>query len=539
MAYREGNKEVGIWVRVSTEDQVKGESPEHHERRARLYAESKGWDVVTVYRLDAVSGKTVKEHPEAKRMLADVRAGRITGLVFSKLARLARNTKELLEFADVFREHGADLISLAESIDTSSPAGRLFFTMIAAMATWEREEIASRVAASVPIRAQMGKPMGGRAPLGYEWKDKKLVVNPAEAPVRKLIFELFLDLRRKKAVASALNERGYRTRENALFADTTIERLIRDSSAKGMHRVNYSTLAAPGKNGKRRWKLKPESEWVYQSVEPIVSEDLWDKCNAILDEQREKGRRPARRSVHLFTGFVFCHCGQKMYVPSNTPKYLCYGCKTKIPIDDLERIFHEEIKGFLFSPDKIIQHIEQAQGHIAEKTAQLSHLESERAKVQGEIDKLHDLYQADEIDKRGFGARYRPLAERLKQFEDEIPAAQAELDALRITELSQEEILASARDVHSAWPNYAWEEKRKIVEAITDRITVSKSEVSIELFTTLGSSVNSLNEKDESDSPEPPPLNRDSLSVKPHASMSANNWPQLYPVSSSASRHCR
>src|SRR5437870_8978162 len=89
-------KMVGIWIRVSTEDQVKGESPEHHERRARLYAEAKGWEVVTVYRLDAISGKTVKEHPETKRMLEDVTGGRIHGLIFSKLARLARNTKELL-----------------------------------------------------------------------------------------------------------------------------------------------------------------------------------------------------------------------------------------------------------------------------------------------------------------------------------------------------------------------------------------------------------------------------------------------------------
>src|ERR1700722_5463728 len=114
-------KSVGIWIRVSTEDQAQGESPEHHEHRAQEYAKFNGWTVKEVYNLAGVSGKTVMEQPETKRMLSDLRNGRITALIFSKLARLARNTKELLEFADIFRQNNADMISLQEKIDTSSP----------------------------------------------------------------------------------------------------------------------------------------------------------------------------------------------------------------------------------------------------------------------------------------------------------------------------------------------------------------------------------------------------------------------------------
>lgn len=69
------SKAIGIWIRVSTEDQVRGESPEHHEMRARSYADAKGWQVVETYRLNAVSGKAVMQHPEAKRMVADIRSG--------------------------------------------------------------------------------------------------------------------------------------------------------------------------------------------------------------------------------------------------------------------------------------------------------------------------------------------------------------------------------------------------------------------------------------------------------------------------------
>ena len=481
-------KDVGIWIRVSTEDQAKGESPEHHEKRARHYAESKDWTIKEIYRLEAVSGKSVMEHPETKRMLTDIRSHKITGIIFSKLARLARNTKELLDFADIFRECDADLVSLQESIDTSTPAGRLFYTMIAAVAQWEREEIVERIRASVPIRAKLGKPMG-MAPFGYQWLNKQLSPDPKEAPVRKLMYDLYLEHRRKGAVARSLNDAGYRTRNGSKFSDSTIGRLLRDSTAKGLHRANFTQ--SPGKH--KMWKLKPQEEWIYAKVEPIVSEELWTQCNAILDEQQKKHRRPARRPVYLFTGVVYCTCGSKMYVPSNSPKYTCYACRTKIGVDDLESIFHEQLKTFLFSTEELDKYLAETTTTISEKEALLATLMEEKQKLKAEMDRILRLYLDGHLPKENFDEHYQPVCERHKQITNQLPELQGEIDFLKIQHLSKDEVVYEARDLHSRWPTLDFPEKRAIVEIITEKVMVGKDEVAINLCY-LPASVKTLTE---------------------------------------------
>jgi site-specific DNA recombinase len=467
---------VGIWIRVSTEGQALGDSPEHHEHRARAYAESKGWAVVRVYNLAGVSGKTVKEHPEAKAMLDDVAAGRISALIFSKLARLARNTKELLEFSEYFKRHDAALVSLSESIDTSTPAGLLFYTVIAALAEFERGEIADRVKASVKTRAKLGKPLGGAAPFGYRWVDKKLVPDPNEAPIVRRLFELFREHKRLKMVGKILNEAGHRTRGGADFSDTTVGRLLSEPTAKGLRRANYTTSC--GAN--QAWAIKPEEEWIYVPVEAIVSVDLWEECNNILAGRRD-GRRPSKTVVHLFTGYTFCECGTKMYVPSNNPKYCCRSCKNKVPLDDLERVFKEQLQGFVFSPEDVQAHLETADEEIAERKSRLDAIVAERDKTKAEADKVYRLYVDGAISPQGFGDRYRPLEERLGQLDLELPRLQGEMDFLTIRHLSSGDIIKQSQDLYGGWDNLTFEEKRQIVETIVERVTVGKDGISFDL----------------------------------------------------------
>jgi site-specific DNA recombinase len=470
------SKPVGIWIRVSTEDQARGDSPEHHEARARDYAKFNGWTVREVYDLAGVSGKTVMDHPEAKRMLADLKRGHIQALIFSKLARLARNTRELLEFSDLFRQSGADMVSLQERIDTSTPAGRLFYTIIAAMAQWERDETADRVRASLPIRAKMGKSLGGPAPFGYQWKDKKLIPHPEEGPVRWLMYELFLQHGRKKAVVRLLDEAGYRTRRGGKFTPKTLERLIQDPTAKGIHRGNYTTRGGP--NG---WSLKPEETWVHTEVEALVTADVWERCNKMLGPALRDGRPKARKPVHLFAGIAECHCGEKMYVPANSPKYTCRKCRNKISIENLEGIYRDELQGYLMSPEAVTEHLRQSDSVVKEKEALLAVQTGELEKSRREIDRLYRLYQEGQLSSDEFGRFFRPAEERRKQIEEAIPKLRAEVDFCAIGAVSTEEIVAEAQSLSNFWGEMNAEERRDLVEAVTDKIVVGQGEIEIRL----------------------------------------------------------
>jgi site-specific DNA recombinase len=163
----------------------------------------------------------------------------------------------------------------------------------------------------------MVKSKTGTPSFGYERRDSKLVAHPIEAPIRRNIFELFAEHQRKKIVADILNAKGARTRNGAMFTGQTIARLLQEEKVTGV----------PGE------------------AQALVSSELFERCQEILLAQERAGGAK-RKVVHLFAGFVFCSCGQKMYVPSNTKKYICGDCQAKIPADDLEAIFCSQLSHY-------------------------------------------------------------------------------------------------------------------------------------------------------------------------------------------------
>lgn len=476
-------REVGIWIRVSTDDQAKGEGPAVHRERALGYATAKGWKVTESYDLSGVSGKSVTDHPECRRMLQDIASGKISALIFSKLARLSRNTVELIEFSNYFNKYEADLVAVDESLDTSTPAGRLVFTVMAALAQNEREEIQARTAASIPIRAKMGKPLGGVAPFGYQWENGNFEINPDEAPIRKLMFEIYLECKTLKGVASEMNRRGYRSRNGKKFSSTTIRKNLTDPCAKGVRIANY----LKAKQGGKAAMLKPEEDWVRLPCEAIVSVEMWDEVNRLVgaaaDRYRQEGTNRGR-AKNLFSGLVYCgKCKgkQKLYPLSKSKNYVCSKCRQKVPKDDLEKLFVIQASNFLVDEQKVMDVLDKQQNKWRTAKDLLASSEKELLAVQKRIDNCIDLYGNGAIGVEEVKKQMKPLESQKAQLEQSLPELRKTVQNQKAQTSRVVDVISDGQTLADDWEAYEYKRKRSIVESMVERIVLTGQEVLFEL----------------------------------------------------------
>ena len=235
------------------------------------------------------------------------------------------------------------------------------------------------------------------------------------------------------------------------------------------------------KTGTWRTEAKPEDEWGKTACEPIISETLWNQANQIIEEQLKAWKKPGKSPVHLFSGLAFCSCGTKMYVAANTPKYFCRKCSNKIPIVDLENIVRQELKVFFGQPKQIAEHLKNAGRNVIEKSALLEAHQREIAKVREEMTRTHKLYIQEQITAQGFGDFYKPAEQRLNQLMAELPKLEAEVDFLKINKLSADDVLHEANSLYEQWPKLPVPDKRKIVEALIEKIVIGNGEIDITL----------------------------------------------------------
>ena len=324
---------AGLYFRLSQEDERQGESVSIDNQRSMLrkYAEEHGFEVHDEYIDDGVSGTTF-DRPDVQRLLDDAKTGVINTIIVKDLSRFGRNYIEVGQYVDyVFPAFGIRFIAIQDNVDTENRDSNAMEMMpiMNIFNEWHAANTSKKIRAVKKAHAKEGIYTAKKAAYGYKiGTDKKRTpaIDEETAPIVRRIFEMYASGISPIKIAETLNlegvmspatyaysQIGQKPKPNVmgLWTATTIREMLNKIIYIGhMAQLRWTSLSY--KNHKRF--RNDESEWaiVYNTHEPIISQELWDRCQE-RKKSVAKGRRTKVGYTHPLSGFLICaDCGNKM-----------------------------------------------------------------------------------------------------------------------------------------------------------------------------------------------------------------------------------
>lgn len=330
---------AGLYMRLSQEDERAGESLSIDNQRhiLRKYAEENGFEIYGEYIDDGISGTTFNR-PNIQRLLDDAKTGVINTIIVKDLSRFGRNYIEVGQYLDyVFPAFGIRFIAIQDNVDTSNrDSGAMeMMPIMNVFNEWHAANTSKKIRAVKKAKAAEGVYTAKKAAYGYVMgTDAKRapVIDEEAAPIVVRIFEMYASGMGIRKIAESLTEQGIpspaayayekyglKGKPNALniWLATTVRDMLHNPIYIG-HMPQLRTTTLSYKNHKRL--RKDESEWtvVYNTHEPIISQELWDKVRA-REKSVARGRRTKHGYTHPLSGFVYCaDCGQKMKLSTHS-----------------------------------------------------------------------------------------------------------------------------------------------------------------------------------------------------------------------------
>lgn len=335
----------------------------------------KGWVLIPEYYDDGgFSGGTL-ERPALQRLFNDIREEKIDCVVIYKIDRLSRSLFDFQKIIELFDSYKVTFASVTQNFTTDDSVGRLMLNIMLSFAQYERELTGERIRDKFDASKKKGMWMGGNPPLGYDVKDRKLIINEDEAKIIKALFNQFNETASVTETYRELNNSGFSTK-------TWISQSGKLQKGKKFNKKNVRRiLENPIYLGKIKHKEK-----VYNGLhESIISEEIWEKTKEILSKtQDNKPSIPASRITvaPLLKGIINCGiCGRKM-IPTYTIKkgkrYRYYLCSSKavgnndscqiarLSASEAENIVTSQVLNLLKKPEIVVQTISESAGKLQE-----------------------------------------------------------------------------------------------------------------------------------------------------------------------------
>lgn len=304
-------RRCAIYTRKSSEEGLEQDYNSLHAQREACEAfirsqAGEGWRLIkTAYDDGGFSGAGM-ERPGLQQLLANIREGLVDTVVVYKVDRLTRSLTDFARMVEVFDAKGVSFVAVTQQFNTTTSMGRLTLNVLLSFAQFEREVIGERIRDKVAASKRKGIWMGGVLPLGYDVRERKLLVNPDEAKTVIHIFERYLELGSVRLLGNDLRQRGI----------VSSAKVSRNGNARGGKQFSRGALYHLLSNPIYLGEIRHKHERHPGQHEAIISRELWERVQQRLRDQGVRsgeGRKTEAPSSPL-AGKLFDESGEPLYV---------------------------------------------------------------------------------------------------------------------------------------------------------------------------------------------------------------------------------
>ena len=327
----EEKKKCGLYMRVSTEDQVReGFSLPEQKERLEAYCKFKGYEIIDYYQDAGISAKTGNYRPEFERLKADIKSKKINTIISLKLDRFTRSIYDWEELITFLDENDAYIDCVNDDINTTTANGKMISRLLVSVSQNEIERTSERTKIGLAGAIKQGH-IPHIAPLGYKHENKTLVIDYSTKDVVVRIFDLYYNGYSYQKISTLFNEEKVLGKNN--WRDSTIQNILQNEIYKGdfVH-------------GKRT-----KTPTYYENVvEPIISKEMWEDCQV----QKKKNSRSFQRTLtYLYLQKLKCpKCNRILGGKATTKKngtpyfyYYCNDCKISVKENAINEYFNQFI----------------------------------------------------------------------------------------------------------------------------------------------------------------------------------------------------
>lgn len=437
-----------IYARVSTHEQAENDSLKHQIERCRAYATARGYEIVST--LSDVESGSNNEREQYLILKDMIKESVFDVLVVWEFSRISRNAKEFITITEELQNQDIGLVCIQQNIDTSTITGKAVAHLIAVISELEKDTIRMRVKDRMIQLIKSGRYVSHQ-PFGYKYNNKLLELVEEEALIIKDIFSRFL-----KGESRFIIAKHY----NADFIK--IDRWLRSPLYIG--KLAYK---GTGKN-----KLKDEYILYDGLHTPIIDEDTFYNVQAILN--KNKRHRINNNPNYIFSGILYCECGDKMYGTKQRTitYYICTkkrieskkSCNSKtIKSEEIEKVVKEELRARLKNKDIAYQKNDK------ESEVKIKSNEKQIKEMENRINKAKDLYYANLLTLDDYSKDMNKFNQTIEQLKKDTSILEKKLNKQYDSKKIKEIVMGKIDSIESDKIKF-----KKICNVAIDKIVIDK-----------------------------------------------------------------